>query len=966
MVEVKKNKLSKTHLAIIITSAVLVFLIAGYVILSAVISSLAGTNNGQTQQKEPIALKDGEAMHGTTPVAYAPIQTSAIISVGVKGEKSSFAIGRPKEEATGLYENYFLFSYLDEDGNEKIYYPDILFAESGADYNDFYASDNSMGISISKVTMVLASIGAMYFADRLEPEADFDAQLARYGLDKEHREHIYVKYFTPDGEKEIDIYVGNKLISGKGYYYMIDGRNYIYVSSSTQFDNLLCDVESFLHSRVIAEGLPGDGLYGPFLTQDYKQWTNTYYGQNSTKPVSEKSEVIVFADIVEPVYNSTSTEGTTGYKSAGYSSFSINLQNLSKSDEAKRLINALVNKQIAKYEGSDEIVASYVFNSNEAVFGKTYHYTITKIEAVVTDSCDIEAVGTPVSEGDLVRVTYECRIDDSATNTSTEPQHAIIDLNNTNVPESVRATLADSRVGDDVSIKWDESYNEQNGTPRNVSMFITEIIYVQKKNADGSFSYASEITAECIVKFAYKYVIDGKDTADEGEMLVDLSKIIAGDDLAIKEALVGLRPGELPDEAVYSETRYTQYMQDFLTYRIREIKGFVEREMVVSFEFLNATAGDGRDPFYAESIYKNTLTNEYRSYPLDAFACQTVTFLLGGVGGQSSNMATGLEGKKTVAVGLTPANMEKFGLYEGYTIYFELPRGIGVMDGSDKDELDNYTWASTLGFTLYISKAQSDGTRYIASDLYDIIVEIDGAQFNFLEKSFGEYWARKNLIMVDYLNIDEIKVDINMDDIFGSYEFDLIHDKKYVLNGNIVAPGTEGATTVNLLKVRTRPLGEDMSYSVFSKFIKDNPVVTGVDIADIYNMVAGEELMVRNDTAGAASFKNILQMLFAVNYTGSLDKDEAAEVIGSCQKILSMQFSLIGGHYHYVYDFYRATDRKVMVQIYRVDDNGNVVNSSKDESSGFYISTFAAKKIVNSFNDLLNGVMVNPDVSYWN
>jgi hypothetical protein len=90
------------------------------------------------------------------------------------------------------------------------------------------------------------------------------------------------------------------------------------------------------------------------------------------------------------------------------------------------------------------------------------------------------------------------------------------------------------------------------------------------------------------------------------------------------------------------------------------------------------------------------------------------------------------------------------------------------MAGSSPDEIDNYTWAGTLGFTLYISKAQSDGTRYIGSDLYDIIVEIDGAKFDFLEKSFGEYWARKNLVMVDYLNIDEIKVDINMDDIFGS------------------------------------------------------------------------------------------------------------------------------------------------------------------------------------------------------
>ena len=179
----------------------------------------------------------------------------------------------------------------------------------------------------------------------------------------------------------------------------------------------------------------------------------------------------------------------------------------------------------------------------------------------------------------------------------------------------------------------------------------------------------------------------------------------------------------------------------------------MQKEMIVSFEFVNASE---RDPFYGESIYKNTLEGENKFYALDSVACQNVTFLLGGVGsGSNSQQSEGLVGRETVAVGLTTEIMDRYGLYDGYTIYFELPRGISRVGGSADDELDDYRYLSTLGFTLYISHEQSDGTRYVASTLYDIVVKIDGAKFDYLEKSFEEYWARRNLVMIDYKLIDK-------------------------------------------------------------------------------------------------------------------------------------------------------------------------------------------------------------------
>lgn len=992
MVEVKRNKLSKTRLAIVITSAVLVFLIAGYAVLSAVLPSIANKEGGQVQ-KEPVTLMDGEFARydnngNATTLAYAPIVLDTILSVEVS---DSFVFERLKDSKTNLYNNYYSFSSFDKDGKKRPYNPEIIYAESGVNYNDFYATDNSLGYSFPKITMALTSVSTLAFVDRIEPKDDSDDQLARYGLDKDHRTSITVKYFIVNEnseieEKELVIHVGNKIISGKGYYYMIGGRKYVYVTSSIQLENFLGGPESFLHSRVVAEGLPGDNIYGPFLTQDYKQWTNTYYGQdpNGDKQVppiwEETDEVIVVTDIYDPIYDFIPKDDddkaameklVNGYSHTGYSPMSINLEalRLEKNSEASRIVNALLGKDIKSYE-DNEIVITYLFNSNVAEIDQTYNYYITKIEAIVTEKGDIEDNGYPVGDNDLIRVTYTCKMNDSDTATSAVPMHAVLDLSDKNIDVDDVNALRAKRVGDefeDNPIHLQMHYNKENSDSRSVSMFITDIIYIQNRNSDGTLSYASEITSESIVKFAYKYVIDGKDSSEEWEMLVDLTTLTSGRNHELKEKLEGLGLDDVPSEAVYSEQRFIQYMQNFQTYRINDIKGAIEREMVVSFEFVNPTLGEGRDPFYAESIYKNT----FNSYPLDAFACQTVTFLLGGVGNQSSNMAGGLVGNKTVAIGLTPENMETYGLYDGYTIYFELPRGIDIMDGADKNDLDNFTWAATLGFKLYISESR-DGKRYIASDMYDVIVEVDAGQFDFLEKSFGEYWARKNLAMVDYLDIDSMKVDLKMDDIYGSYDFDFIHGIRYVINGNPVPAGTEGAKALNVLTVRTEPLSTNMSDSVFARFIKNNPTLTAVDIANIYDSVAGVEpgkhLMVRNDTAGSASFKNILQMIYNTNFIGSLDSDEAAKVVEERAEdiIMSMRFTLIGGGYHYAYDFYRISDRKVMVHIYRVDDAGNFVNSVKDTSVGFYISSFAAKKIVNAFGDLLNGVMVNPDVSYWN
>ena len=489
---------------------------------------------------------------------------------------------------------------------------------------------------------------------------------------------------------------------------------------------------------------------------------------------------------------------------------------------------------------------------------------------------------------------------------------------------------------------------------RKVDFIITDILLITKLGGDGSITYLDKITEDSIVTYNYKYVIDGYEVGEEGREMVDLSAITEGDSLKIKNALIGLGLESGLDLLVYEHKVYCQPLMDFLTYSIRTVKGFVEKEAVVSFEFVNQSE---RDPFYAESIYKNTLENENRFYALDALACQNVTFLLGGVGsGYNSQVSAGLSGSETVAVGLTPANMDRYGLYDGYTVYFELPRDIAGISGTD-----DFTYLSTLGCYLYISKTNTDGYRYVGSTLYDIIVKIDGTLFDYLEKSFDEYWARRNLVMVNYTNLNKVTLDFNMTDVFGSYEFDLEHKLIYISGNEHYDQKPEGDySEYNFLTVTARPLSENMSDSFF-KQVLENEGRESITLANLFNRAAGKPVSVGHDTAGSASFKSILSLMYGTNYEGMVTAEEASDAFDNAPKVMSVSFYLNSSTYGYTYDFYRISDRRVMVHIYRVDQNGNATEGTTEELSGFYISSFGFKKIANAFISTLNGVQVDPD-----
>jgi hypothetical protein len=297
--------------------------------------------------------------------------------------------------------------------------------------------------------------------------------------------------------------------------------------------------------------------------------------------------------------------------------------------------------------------------------------------------------------------------------------------------------------------------------------------------------------------------------------------------------------------------------------------------------------------------------------------------------------------------------------------------------------LDDYTYYSTLGFTLYISdvKVRTDGTlfRYIASDMYDLVAEIDAEKFIFLEKNFAEFYARRELVLTDISDISSVKFDFFMSDIYGSYENSLIHTDFYAYQGTakpyhafVEAFGEEAlsmATKYDYIDVIVKP-GSNVMDSALSDALVDKNANKPEGVLD-YDSVSLREFYdgkhVQYDNLGTANFKEFIETLFYVQYEGNiadLSPEEQTEYINGGVLLMKMKVALYEGYssYCYAYEFYRVSDRRVVVKIYKehMGDGTRI-----QEVSDFYISTFSFKRIVNAYVTILNkGTVDNEGAVY--
>ena len=979
MVHISKRKksLTKKQFATVIAAATLALLIVAYIVISAVVAAIS-LSGGDDSTLPDIDESIGESVYGNYAVAYDVFDEKDVQAIDVsyienKGTSDSSKVLKHYSMRRPSKEGEFIFGYMDTN-NKWVPYMPAISDTNGFAYSDLYATESG-GYGIYRVSYLVIAMSVMYFDEKMElpsEGADREKMLLRYGFDEDKVQKINITYLDGKGEeKKHEIKIGALSIDGSGYYFMVDGRNYIYSSTGTDFNYALGGFTSFINSRLTAEGLSMDGAQEPYFTQDYRQWKNTLHTKEG-EIVPDLSKVIFYGVEEEYVYEDLNLYEDTGLKSYR-GQYSFKLDNTAP----KKLRDILRGMSVGKLAEGNHISVTIPGDTNWARVGGEYTYKITDILAVLTDGADITEEGYTVSGARYVKIKYdytykyEYYIEDhlQTDEGSYEGCVAVVDLNkiDTLIPDStdgysaaeleklgeiktVFEKIRDGKIGKFGSpLELNVNYSEKISDKYDIKYVITGIKMIYGATEDGKVDYIDKIAEDSVVNISYELRY-GNSVLESGNETVDLAaiKTEGTPNYKIKQALIG-RTVELGLNIVaYSETMYREFLTDYRTYTIESVDYFVTEELIVDFGFINASE---RNPFYGESLFVNKLGGKLGNYALDSSACEYVVRLLGGIAMDSdSTISSGLVGIETVAVGLTPENMLECDLYDN-TIRFVLPRGIEESQIKEGD----YTFLNTLGFTLYVSKLQDDGTRYVGSDMYDIIVKVDGDDFVFLDKSFVDFWARETLAAVHFEKIDKIEAEFDMSDFKGSYVFDVEHDYK---------PTEEGSVQMYdylwLKMFMTSDPDETTDTLVKEKLLAtDNGFVP---LYSVYRDTTGVYLEGLKDRADAVNFKSLLDIIYNTYFTGQIAPEEQSAIIKNSGGYL-MKFSFVIDDENdafdktYIFEFYRADDRRIAVRMYEQYYQADAV-------SDFYISPQAFKKIAYGFMGLLNGEMIDGDIGY--
>ncbi len=957
MKTVTKRQFTKRQLTALILLGVSLLLLAAAIILGVIKSN----QKPSSSKKDPPEIIEGEAVSGGYPVAYPVMKETDIQLIEITADGKTYGLFRP--EANKSLELY----YIDENGKEQYYYPGIISEDSSFVYDSLYAIEPDDGFgTIPKLSYLLMSIQNAYFSERIslsdDPE-EREKQLAVYGLSDGKYSVIEFGFnqtvTDEDGKvvkdengnpvterKKHTVKIGKKDITGAGYYFSVDNRDYVYASSTKYYDYALSGFASFINSTLISAGLPSDNGFGPYLTQGYYQW-KPEVNRTEGAEVTEGSKVVIYTDVLSiPTERSESLD----YALSGYSQLEIDLSE----EYYKELAEVLVGLGVGKY-GTDtapdgNIRASVVLKASAGHlldFSKSeslsYSYSISEIVSVFTDEGEKFdtglSVGANIGASNRIKVRYSATLDGK-----TESTFAVLDLSSALLPDAARNALMAASVGElSAPVEFDIVYKAEDGTPSRFGQYkITEIHYIY----DSEGKEINKVTSSSIVSYKYSFIVDGK-VQYEDNFELNLGMADGETDEKIKNALLGKSVGKNLDITVDKHTSYFEILNAFEEYRIARIDRFITEKLVSAFKFQNSSQ---RDPYYGESLYENLMDNKYSLYGINYTSCQGVVKLLGGISEDgSSNTAAGLSGSETVALGITPENMEKYGLY-AHHVYFVLPRGItsyipDTEEGND-DALSDYSFYDTIGFNLYISDPDPvTGERYIGSDMYDIVAKIDGEDFFFLDSGFAEFWARRNIILMDVKNIDSMKVELGYADMYGTYNFDLGFDSDDALTVKVTP---EGECTPNALTEYMQKNGRDFLSleELFKYTYPDDPE------ADEYEP----------ESVGSTYFRELLMLIYTTEYEDTLTAAEQAEARALNKRLMRMELKVKSSSYKYVYEFYALDATRVMVSIHKENMSGDVVISPV---SDFSISTFAFKKIAkNGFFDLLDAKKIDPEVGY--
>ncbi|MBE6536669.1 MAG: hypothetical protein E7673_01825 [Ruminococcaceae bacterium] len=999
---VVKKKMKKSVL-ISILAGVLAVLIAGAIIVNTVIASKTPSGNGDSSaavNKNLPSVREelGEYDYGGVPYAFFPVEREQMEYIQIRtesldkdGNPYTYEYSFLKEEKLG---DAFVLSYTDKDGNTETYLPPILSYDSESTYSSLYATEQSTGYDIPMLFWLCSGIGNLKFSARVDLSSDKEKEekdLKAYGLSESDSPLVVrFNYKNKDGKSEdIVLQVGDALPTGGGYYFRVGAivndvvngayikyRPCVYTTYESSLSYAFLSFADYINPTLVAEGLPSDNAFEPYLTTDFKQWKNTPYIDNGEERIGY--EIPGNAHIILVTADKTVADVGGGFYTDS-DLFEFVLTSLRAGKDGRKLYDTL---KLIKKTGilSSPLTVTLPSYARVVDLGDEaadqYTYEIIKIDAILGDTVDTVTEGAPVSADDKVKVTYNLRKNGTLeVDKENKPvvYGGVIDLSSELIPDSEKNKLIGMAVGE-VSVSLEMTYTDSNVKKSEFKLYIDEIIDIRA--TDNYAKTLDEVQVGATVSLRVYDIIDGERSDTPYTLSLDIKEVMDSEsDENIKKAILGEKKTRGFDKVVKSYVATLESMQSYVTYEIKDAQGFITREEIVSFRY---TQNTDRNVYYGESIYTNTMEDAVkRLYALEANSCESVVQLLGGLLENASH-SEGLVGLETVDVVITPKKMIEYGLYKN-TLYFELPRNILPVSEDSED----YTWLSSLGFTLYVSDVDpATKTRYIASDLYDIVAKIDAKHFDFLDESFLSLYARKNLVLTGIENIHDLDIELFLDEFHGTFKNVIKEYKVYGYNDKVYGSladiqkvyGEEAikdAAEISMIRIRSDYEAHcaecQHKITLLEKTLGEGEYPDGILLDELYG---GKMTASGADFLGSDSFKEFIGALFFSIYEGELTEENLSNVK---EENLIMRMSVgLGEEYtekyeisRYVYEFYKVSDRRIAVRIYQEDENGNKkkddISGKEIESADFYVSSFAFKKLVSKYWQIVNAIPVSKE-----
>lgn len=929
----QKRPVSRRLLACLLFG-VLVLLMGAYLLITLLPPAEKPAEQGGLRY-EPIEGEDIKSNRVYPQVTYEGKNKNATyMDITVEGEDGSFGIFKSERDST------FYMYYFDETGTRRDYLPPLAAFDRNFDYKSLYATDDmGLGTGIPRILYLPVAAGNISFTERIPLTEDTkDEALEAYGL-KDSKNRVTILYGDTEGKPvKHTVVIGDIVPGNTGYYILVDDRPYVYASATNTLSYLMRPFSYFVNPVLVAPGTVGaqNSQFEGYLALSFEEFVNQVYTKDDGALTVPADASTVLLQATERLAGEDAVSGVYTYE--------FMLRTLSDNAATKRLYNYLVGNTLGatslRFTQLLEGAASrrVVFDGQETL---AYEYTVLRVDALLRDDAEITdgTVGTDTQ----LKITYTCK---KAGSDETVTMQGILDLTASGLDADTKARISTLPVGRELSaaeqVAFTYEYTKSNAATKSYDMIIDEIVAIFDNDV-----MAPKVTETSVVYCRYHYKRGNEVTAPTLGTL-DLGSATGEYRERLLAALLDKSTGDNLDLFVYTYTEMYEIVADYAEYDITEITSYVTEEKVVSFGFQNQ---EDRDPFYRDTYFSNTLpaSDKHSLYGLNDVSCQAIVRLMAGLG-QNSTSAAGLFGVETVAIGLTAAVKQQYHLYDN-RIYVEFPREIKTVTYEGK-EITEFRWLYSLGFTMYISDVMYDEDtgepyRNVGSDMYDIVVRITAETFSFIDYSFTDFWARETMFLVDMATLSSIKMEAFFDDFKGSYDFTIerIQVLDHLWTRLDVIP--VGSTYAPLLEAM-QALGIEDGKPVGLNALYDHAL-------GVTDAVYGKEY------AGDGYFKDFLENLFYISYSGTLSEEDQNSFGTEDNLVLRMTVDMNVKSNLYVYEFYRGSERRVMVRQYRTTEAGEPIGEAVEE---FYISSFGLKKIVTGVQELISGRPISGDNEY--